>query len=345
MNPPAEQVAGCKHVAPLLAIILLGFFTFGGLTSLAPDTPRLMVLHGLFEIASTILGFIGFFITWYGTSTNNLRINAMSLVVLSASVLELVHALSYPGAFGPVSGGGGHIWITSWVFSRLIWSLGLLYAVTLPEETKIAKTPAISAKVLLYGTLIATAGLVANAIFGFNLWPALSIQSHSQPIVIVAQYLACAADLITLIIIYRRPPSHAGNLPLFALAFGTLADFSFSLAVHTPYSLNVAGHFFLIAANLYVLRTLYVHAIQRPFDEVIKLKEDMEGLAEKNANLYQESERQRNLLEDVLAKIGMIISSQLDRKETLEAIADMVANNISWVINCKTALPRRPLPT
>lgn len=325
MTTPVTRTFNPRHVIPLLAVFLFGFLSFGGLTSLALDSPHLLIFHGLFEIACVILGFIVFFITWYGTNNgNNLQVTAVSLVVLSVSILELVHVLSFPGMVAgtiPCL----HVWASSWVISRLVWSLGMLYAATMPMSG-CAAPHHVSKRALLYCTLIATTGLVASTIFGFTLWPALSISDFDQPAAEYAQQAVFFIDFLTLIILYRRLPRHAANLPLYALLFGTLADFSFALVPHTPVSLNVAGHFFKVLANLYVLRTLYIFVIQRPFDEVIKLKENMEELADKNAKLYQESERQCGLFEDILAKIGMIISSQLHLEETFDAIADMVAD-------------------
>ncbi|HMM21904.1 MAG TPA: diguanylate cyclase [Selenomonadales bacterium] len=325
MTTPALHALNPKHAVPILAVFLFGFLSFGGLTSLALDPPHLLISHGLFEIACIVLGFIIFFITWYGAGNgNNFQVTAISLVVLSVSILELVHVLSFPGMFGAGTM-AGHVWASSWVVSRLVWSLGMLYAATLPMSGGTAPHYA-SKKALLYCTLIATVGLAASTLFGFTLWPALSISAFDQPAAEYIQRGAFLIDFLTLIILYRRLSDHAGNLPLYALLFGTLADFSFSLVPHTTASLNVAGHFFKVLANLYILRLLYIFVIQRPFDEVIRLKENMEELADKNAKLYQESERQRGLFEDILAKIGMIISSQLHLEETLDAIADMVAD-------------------
>lgn len=50
------------------------------------------------------------------------------------------------------------------------------------------------------------------------------------------------------------------------------------------------------------------------------------NLKRKNVQLYNESEKQRNLVETALAKIGAILSSQLDLRDTLDDIADMVVD-------------------
>jgi GAF domain-containing protein len=170
-------------------------------------------------------------------------------------------------------------------------------------------------------------GLVADIIIAPDFWPYLyNIDSHTHPVAVYGPYVSCAANAITFLILLGRPTNHAGTLPHTAVLFGALADLGYALAGHSPASLNIAAHLFAALANLYVLRTLHVVLIRQPFLEATAIKEDMERLAENNARLFRESEEQRNMFEDILANVGMIISSQLNLRETLDAIADMVAD-------------------
>lgn len=314
-----------RRLAVLLAAGLFVFLVFGGLTSLELDPSRLIITHGLFEVASIVLGCIAFFITWYGNGASySIRATTVSLVVLSSVIFELVHTLTFPGTT-VITADYGYLWATSWLLSRLIWSFGLMYAVCLPPLNGTAYCP-LSTRTLLYCTLVGIAAIAANIMFSQNLWAPLLLISHNQNIAAGAQYAACLADACALLILRRAQPDHVNRLTQIALFCGLLTDLSFSLALHSSANLNVAGHFFKTAANLFVLRSLYIMVIRQPYEEVIKLKESMEALAEKNAKLYQESEQHRNMFEDILAKIGMLISSQLDLRETMDAIADMIAD-------------------
>jgi diguanylate cyclase (GGDEF)-like protein len=306
---------------PLLTVSLFGFFIISGLTSVALDPPSLVIFHGILETASIVLGFIIFFIAWYGTDAEaNMRVSIASLFILSAAILEMVHMLFYAGTLCTDT----RVWVTAWIFSRLIWAVGLLYCTIYSPNTN--GGPLLSGKALLYGTLMAIAALIISIISNYTLWPFLNIDSYKHPIATYAQYAAFAVNLLTLIILRRYYTDHVGKLPQLALLFAACADFSFSLAPHSPHSLNVAGHLFKALANFYVLRCMFILVIRQPYDELTKLKEETERLAQKNAKLYEDSERQHNLFEDILAKIGVIISSQLNLKETLDAIADMVAD-------------------
>jgi hypothetical protein len=322
-----ERTFSLRNLLPLLMVGIFGFFIFGGLTSVTMEPSKLVLTHGLFEIASIVLGFIIFYITWFGTNSNNSSwVTNVSLVVFSSSIIELVYMLAYPGIPTELIG-YKHVWVTAWIASRLIWSYGMLYTTCLLLTTN--HYTFVSAKTLLYCTLIAVSALVANIVFSYNSLPGLSINEYDHPLAVYGQWAALIADIVALYILYRNSSSYVGKFPQLALLFATFSDFSFCLVLHTPYTLNIAGHLFKILANFYVLRSLYIFAIRQPYDEVMHLKEEMEELAAKNAKLYQESEHQRNLVEDILAKIGMLISSQLDLKETLDAIADMVASNKS----------------
>lgn len=302
---------------------LLAFLIFGGLTSFILDPPKIIIAHILFEIAGIVLGCIIFFIAWYGTGISHIRIAVGSLAIISSVILDLVHLLAFPGTLHGVAGETTHIWMASWLFSRIIWSFGLLYAVTLPDRACNGSC----GKALLYGTLIAVAGLVADIVIAPNFWPYLySIDRYDHPLVVFGPWVAFAANLAAFVILCRRPLDHVGSLPQFAVLFGALADLCFAVAGHTPASFNIAAHLFKTLGSLFILRALYIAVIRQPYAEAMSLKEEMEKLADKNARLYQESEQQRNQFEDTLAKIGMIISSQLNLEETLDAIADTVAD-------------------
>jgi diguanylate cyclase (GGDEF)-like protein len=302
--------------------VLAGLFVTGGLSAVRLDAPWLAIVHCFGDVVNVILGSIIFFIAWYGTCAKDyFRVSAGSLAIFAAAILELVHLLAFPGTLANGPAGYDHVWLTSGVFARLVWSFGLLYAIALPSGT------APSARVLLYGTLLAVAGLVINIVANPGLWPYLDqVDRYDHPLVVGGQVAAAVADFAVLYILCRRPADHAGRLPQTALCFAAAADLCFAAAGHTASGINIAGHFFQALANFYILQTLYILTVRQPFAVALKLKENMAELAENNAKLFQESEAQRGLFEDILAKVGTIISSQLDLKETLEAIADMIAD-------------------
>lgn len=327
MTTRTSYPAGAGRALLLFAAGLLGFLIFGGLTSLTLEVSHMVTLHTVLEISNIVFGCVIFFIAWYGTGPTRIGVAVISLIVASSTILALVHLVAYP-RIALVNGGEfSHVWVTSWLFSRFVWSFGMLFAVTLLGKNGPAYQLT-SSKTLLGGALLAVGGLVADILIAPDFWPYLyNIDSPDHPLAVYGPFVSCGASLAAFIILLRKQLNNVGTLPHLALLFGILADLSFAVAGHRPANINIAAHLFTVLANLYILRTLYVVLICRPFEQAMALKEDMEQLAENNARLYRESEEQRNLFEDILAKSGMIISSQLNLRETLDAIADMVASN------------------
>ncbi|MDT8900505.1 diguanylate cyclase [Anaeroselena agilis] len=315
---------GARRAILFIVAGLLGFLIFGGLTSLTLEAPRAAGLHTVLEVSSIAFGCVVFFIAWYSTGPVRISVAVVSLVVLGSGILTLVHLIAFPEMHAVMD--VKHIWITAWLFSRFVWSFGLLAAVTLLDRNG-PSCQLSSRSSLLFGAMVAVGGLVADIFIAPDSWPYLySIDSPAHPLAIYGLYVSCAANVATFIILLGRRINHVGILPHTAVLLGALADLSFAFAGHSPENLNIAAHLFAALANLYVLRTLYVILIRQPFADAMAMKEDMEKLAENNARLFRESEEQRNLFEDILANVGMIISSQLNLRETLDAIADMVAD-------------------
>jgi diguanylate cyclase (GGDEF)-like protein len=307
-----------------MAIILflaIGTWLFTGLSAVKLETALVLTLHNVLEMFSVILGFIIFFIAWYSTNQNkSLQVVVISLVVLSASIFDFIHVISFPGMPGfnhPIL---ADVWITCSVLARLIAAGGLLFSIHLPQSNHYPASP----YTILSTTLLLVAGLAANIFINHNsaIW-GIKIQH----LAVYLRLLVVVVDLVTLYVLYRFVAHNISSKMLFyAILAATLTDASFALVVTTEPILNVSGHFFKIISYYYILRTLFNLVISKPYNEIIKLKEEMESLARKNAALYEASEKQCNLIEDTLAKIGMIISTQLNLNDTFDAIADMVAD-------------------
>lgn len=308
-----------KHALGASFVFTLALWVFSGLGSLWFPQPVINVLRSALELISTLPGFIIFFIVWYGSNQETgPRITMISLVMASTSILNLAHLLAYPGI--PILGqtDATAIWGLSSLFASMLWSFGLLYAVCLPTNGPTT----LPAKTLLYSTFFLIAGLIANITLNYNVW----LSSH-HPIVYYTRYLATIADFFALLMIRRNATGQAADQLLqVALLFGILADFSFAFTNHLTQTLNMSGHLSKIVANFYLLFVCQFMVIRKPYEEMLQYKEELEALAANNAKLYQESEQQRNLIEDTLAKIGAMISSQLNLKDTLDSIADMVAD-------------------
>lgn len=275
----------------------------------------MITIHHILNMASILLGFTIFFITWFGNISNNgHRLKVISIAILISSALSFAHVMSYLGiyTFKYTSDISTLLWITA----RLIWSGALLYGLYIPDDNTKTIT-----KVSSYIVVVTLITVMSCA----DLWHQSIILS--QQVIISALWIALACDLLALFILHHRHTIYvAGSLIQACLIFDALTNICLIAEVSQVLESNILSYLFKFLSYYYLLLAVFYYLIKNPYQHLTLLKEQMEELAAKNAKLYKESEQQRNLVEDILAKLGAIISSQLNLKDTLDAIADMVAD-------------------
>ncbi|MEN6413259.1 MAG: diguanylate cyclase [Veillonellales bacterium] len=283
----------------------------------------MLTIYNTSDLVSIMLGIMAFFMAWQGgIANNNYKIKITSLAILATSLLDLARLMTYTEIFALQINSPDYSWIAYWIAARLILACTFLYAICLPSCFFSG-----NCKIFIYTSLLLIGGIAVNAVFGGNNWPFINIDRYDHPFVYWSISIAIAFELITLYILRRNSANYVSRQYLqLALLFDIITNLCFIISIHSIIELSVPAHIFKIIAYYYVLRTIFDLVIRSPYEHLIKLKEQLENLASNNAKLYNESEKQRNLVEDILAKIGTIISSQLNLKDTLDAIADMVAD-------------------
>jgi two-component system cell cycle response regulator len=287
----------------------------------------LVVVHNILEIFTIVLGIIVSFIAWHGCSKNTnhdyFKGKFISASILCASILDLLHLLSFSANYP-----GDNSWLIYWMIARIVWACALLYAISLTLKSP-KFTDAIlfyTASLLMIGLLT---GLLTNFSFTFDKFDTvpsiLSVDSMNHPLFISTLLIVISIHSITLLILRRNYSQYVtGNHLQIALLFNIISNIAFLSGI--PIQDNILAYLCKCLAYYFTLRAVFNFVIKYPYEQLLKFKEQMEQLAVNNAQLYRKSEQQRNLLEDTLSKIGTIISSQLNVKDTLDAIADMVAD-------------------
>ncbi len=288
----------------------------------------LVVVHNILQIFTIVLGIIVSCIVWYGCSKNTtthdyFKGKFISFSILCASILDLLHLLSlstnYPA---------DNSWLIYWMIARIVWACALLYAISLT-----LKSPKFTDAILFYtATLLIIGlftGLLTNFSFTFdkfNTVPSiLFVNTTNHPLFISTLLIVISIHSITLLILRRNYSQYVtGNHLQIALFFYIASNIAFLSGI--PIQDNILAYLCKCLAYYFTLKAVFNFVIKYPYEQLLKFKEQMEQLAVNNAQLYRKSEQQRNLLEDTLSKIGTIISSQLNVKDTLDAIADMVAD-------------------
>jgi len=288
----------------------------------------LVVVHNILEIFTIVLGIIISFIAWHGFSKNTtnhdfFKGKLISFSILCASILDLLHLLSYSANYP-----ADNNWLIYWMIARIVWACALLYAISLTLKSP-KFTDAIlfySASLLIIGLLI---GLLTNFSFTFDKFDTIpsifSVNTHDHPLFISTLLIVISIHSITLLILRRNYSQYiTGKHLQIALFFNIISNVAFLSDI--PIQNNILAYLCKCFAYYFILRSVFNFVIKYPYEQLLKFKEQLEQLAVNNAQLYKKSEQQRNLLEDTLSKIGTIISSQLNVKDTLDAIADMVTD-------------------
>jgi two-component system cell cycle response regulator len=288
----------------------------------------LVVVHNILEIFTIVLGIIISFIAWHGISKNAtnhdyFKGKVISFSILCASILDLLHLLSYSANY-PTD----NSWLIYWMIARIVWACALLYAISLT-----IKSPGFTDAILFYTASLfiigLLTGLLTNFSFTFNKFDTVpsifSVDTNHHPLFIFALLIVICIHSITLLILRRNySQCVTANYLQIALLFNIISTVAFLSGI--PIQNNILAYLCKCFAYYFTLRAVFNFVIKHPYEQLLKFKEQLEQLAVNNAQLYKKSEQQRNLLEDTLSKIGTIISSQLNVKDTLDAIADMVAD-------------------
>lgn len=288
----------------------------------------LVTVNSLLEIFTIVVGVIISFIAWHGIrknadSHNYIKGKIVSSFILCTSILDLLHLISY-SANNPTENN----WIIYWMMSGIIWASALLYGMSLT-----LKTPKFTDIMLLYTATLLLIGLLIGLLtnFSYNLTnfdvlpSIIYITNESHPLVVATLYVTLSIHVLTLILLLRNYKKY---LTRSYIQKGLFFSILVNLLYLTGGSVqeNLLAHLCKCFAYYFILQAVFNFVIKYPYEQLLKLKEQLEQLAVNNAQLYKKSEQQRNLLEDTLSKIGTIISSQLNVKDTLDAIADMITD-------------------
>lgn len=313
--------------ATILLLGLVGLF--------APPLPFSIWhnVHNMLIFTAIILGFIAFFITWYGAvRMNGIHITVISLAMLWVSVLDSAHMLTGPAFSQTVTPERIAVWQLYWLFSRVIWAIGMLYAAKTRLQTASPSVP--QKAVLIFATLL-IAAFTANVYISTQVISPSNLQTIMTPLLHIAPYVAVLLQMIAFYLIWRQNECHAAYFFLArSCIFGLFADGCFSIAHHHPNWLSLAAHGFQLLAYYYLLRSVYIIVIKKPYEDVQQMKDEMEALADNNEQLYKASQRQCDLIEETLAKLGTLISSRLSLTDSYRAIADMVTDMMGAGQSC-----------
>lgn len=292
-------------------------------------TPIYLTMHSILEFFSIVVSFSVFMTAWYGIKQNH---NKQDIIIcftfLIFVLLNIAHALSYYGMPDFFTPNNANKASTFWILAVLTNAIGLFLAAQFSPSC-IKKWNHLS--VFLWITLLITIAVIVLIIYNPLLLPPMFVDGQGQtPIKIFAEYITILLSLAALISFdkYREKENDSTSFLQGALLFIILAELSFTLYSHAYDTFNLLGHCFRIVADYLILQALFVSSLRRPYLQLLKVKEKIQVLADKNSSLYQHARQQRQEIEECFSLIGKAISTRLDLQETLQLIVNLAANMV-----------------
>ena len=265
-------------IATTLLFGVAKFTEDNSLLVLSPNT--FLVLHIILEFMSIMMAFCIFAITFYTSEeTKSLSMIIIACVFLVTAPLDTMHTFSYKGMPVFIIEPSANTATLFWVASRLIMSVGLLFASLIPQNREI------KGKQVAY--VAVTIGMVALIIALILCRPELLPLMYKEgigltPLKIGIEYFITGVLFTTAFVYYKKYSKNVDDREYFLLAIGFLisglGELAFTLYRNVYDSYNLLGHLYKFIARYMLFRSLFVINIRKPYRNLWK--------AEKKLNNY-----------------------------------------------------------
>ncbi len=272
----AEAAASFKAIGILAGILLLVWLT--------PTPPGIagiagyLVLHNLMEVAAICVATMIFAIGW-NTSQHRHSGNVLILacIFLGVALLDFSHAMSFAGMPDFITPSSEEKGINFWLAARSLAVLGLLI-VAFRSWQKPCTT---NRYIMLSAVLLLTALLHAVLLLHPQLLPdtfepgsGLTAFKVNYEYVLIAFYLLAAGLYLRQL---TRPRQFNASHLFAAAVILAMSEFFFTLYAEVTDLYNLVGHFYKIAAYVFLYRALFVETVQYPFLQLAATKERLQA--------------------------------------------------------------------
>ncbi|MFZ5555650.1 MAG: bifunctional diguanylate cyclase/phosphodiesterase [Pseudomonadota bacterium] len=256
----------------LLAFVVLAVLAVMPAETLVVPHDRYLTLHTVLELTSVVVAALVFGVAWNAYAPERpATVLVLALALLGSGLLDLGHALSFPGMPDADLADAPQQTIVFWLSARLVAALGLL-AVSLRRWRPI--TARRERLQLLAATLLATGALGVLGAFGAHALPATFVPGRGltgfkigAELALVAVYLAAAALLA------RRARAGPGEMDFGGLAaaaaLSAASGLCFVLYVQVNDAYNLLGHVYKIAAYVLIYRVVFIGTVRAPFVQLL----------------------------------------------------------------------------
>lgn len=234
-----------------------------------PNASDYVAAHTVMELISIIVSMLVFVLAWYLRSRMyNNRIMLIGAGSLTVALLDLMHALSFPGSPQFLVANTTDRTIDYWLAARFIAAVTLLLIAVLPQRHWRQRT---------WFILLAGAAIVVSVVFWIGTYrqdilPLMYIDGQGlTPLKINIEYaLACFYMLIALICLYKSVKEKNTEYAWIAAATIILSLSEVYLTLYNVATdiFNFLGHVYKIIAYIMIYRAIFVAGIREPFEEL-----------------------------------------------------------------------------
>lgn len=322
--------AYCRR--PLLLPLLAGLLSLwlAGWAIPLDITGNKALFHILADLVPLLINFTFVCIVWNTTRYCLDRTALILSLSLMANIMySIAHMLSYPGMPTPFYLTTDAVGLSALylLLARFSLAIGFVCAVTMPAKactTAPIRLLHVSMAIFTAGVILAAAvfPITSGVIKQYTGMP--GFMKLNMPHVTMLLY-----GLSALVLYWRRDAPAIGSHLKWALLCQIMAELSLLLYRPAFDLLIFLSHGFSALSGILLVRGLFYNAIDKPYQDIIQIKEEFELLAQSHAAMYEEARQQQALLEDTFARLGNIMSSRLDLDETMTNIIDMAVGMVN----------------
>lgn len=305
-----------------------------------------VIIHLLLELISVIVSFSIFIVAWYGYGQHkNKLILLIGTSFFAVGLFNLLHTLSFKGMPS---------FITPNTISKaaLYWSAAALVAATAIFVTSLLP-PRIRLRFVKRFTMLAISiALPLLIVTLVTLFPSVSESMYRPgvgltPLKIRLESLVIFLSFLSFFTWGRRRDFEIAPIIYLqvAMILTIFSEMGFLFFKHIYDTYSLFRHILKIIAYYFLLRSLFVSSLERPYSDLLKLKEAFDRASRRNAELYARSEKQRRELENSVFKIGEALALGTRLDETLKLVTDLTCDLLQVdkalvsLIDRKTDLP------
>jgi diguanylate cyclase (GGDEF)-like protein/PAS domain S-box-containing protein len=238
---------------------------------IAIEPTAFVLLHTVVELLAIVVAML-VFITGYRAilSARKGAVVLLGVAFFGVGLLDFLHTISYVGMPDALSANTPHKSMFFWLLARMLAATALLlYA----SVSSVSEVTTLRRRLTLASMLAMVAALGTVGLLWPERVPALFIPGQGlTPLKIGLEWLIISVNLVTLAVLWRRREVLVRECVMalaFAVALSAVSELFFTmLGVIDKDAANALGHFYKVAAYLYLFHATFNESLRRPLERM-----------------------------------------------------------------------------